>query len=107
MGVLGRAQCEEANRAKDRLTRTDETSSRSIALTSLSRIAGGLRGAAENSIPDVTTDQGMLAEMASLLQIIERYWCTHFSAGDEIDPLTVLRVRSILAEHRQRYRRHQ
>jgi hypothetical protein len=53
------------------------------------------------------TDQGMLAEMASLLQIIERYWSTHFSAGDEIDPLTVLRVRSILAEHRQRYRRHQ
>ena len=107
MVVLGRAQCEEANRAKDRLTRTDEASSRSVALTSLSKIAGGrFPGAAENSTPDAT-DQGMLAEMARLLQIIERYWSTHFSTGDEIDPLTVLRVRSILTEHRQRYRRPQ
>jgi hypothetical protein len=53
------------------------------------------------------TDQGMLAEMASLLQTIERYWTTHFSAGDEIDPLTVLRVRSVLTEHRRRYRKSQ
>jgi hypothetical protein len=45
-------------------------------------------------IPDAMTNQRMLAEMASLLQIIERYWTTHFSAGDEIDPLTILRVRS-------------
>jgi hypothetical protein len=45
----------------------------------------------------------MFAEMASLLQIIERHWATHFSAADEIDPLTVLRVRSILTEHRRRY----
>jgi hypothetical protein len=56
-----------------------------------------------NRVPNAVTDQGMLAEMASLLQIIERHWTTHFSAGDEIDPLTVLRVRSILTEHRRRY----
>jgi hypothetical protein len=49
------------------------------------------------------TDQAMLAEMARLLAIIERYWATHFSAGNEIDALTTHRVRTILAEHRQRY----
>jgi hypothetical protein len=48
------------------------------------------------------TDQAMLAEMARLLAIIERYWSTHF--GDEIDAFTIQQVRAVLAEHRQRLR---
>jgi hypothetical protein len=40
------------------------------------------------------TDQAMLAEMARLLAIIERYWATHFSASNEIDALTTHRVRA-------------
>jgi hypothetical protein len=43
------------------------------------------------------TDQAMLTEMARLLAIIERYWATHFSTGDEIDALTIHQVRAILA----------
>jgi hypothetical protein len=35
------------------------------------------------------TDQAMLAEMARLLAVIERYWSTHFRAGDEIDAFTI------------------
>jgi hypothetical protein len=35
------------------------------------------------------TAQAMLAEMAGLLAIIDRYWTTHFSAGDEIDASTI------------------
>jgi hypothetical protein len=50
------------------------------------------------------TDQAMLSEMARLLAIIERYWSTHFGAGDEIDAFTVQQVRAVLAEHRQRFR---
>jgi hypothetical protein len=50
------------------------------------------------------TDQAMLAEMARLLAIVERYWSTHFRAGDEIDAFTVQQVRAVLAEHRQRLR---
>jgi hypothetical protein len=50
------------------------------------------------------TDQAMLTEMARLLAIIERYWATHFSTGDEIDALTIHQVRAILAEHRLRLR---
>jgi hypothetical protein len=50
------------------------------------------------------TDQAMLTEMARLLAIIERYWATHFNTGDEIDALTIHRVRAILAEHRLRLR---
>jgi hypothetical protein len=38
------------------------------------------------------------------LQTIERHWTTHLSTGDEIDSGTVVRVRSILAEHWLRYR---
>ena len=48
------------------------------------------------------TDQAMLAEMARLLAIIDRYWTTHFSADDEIDAFTVQQVRAILTKHRQR-----
>jgi hypothetical protein len=104
MIVPSQAQCDEVNRAKDRLATSEGHGSRRTELTSPSKLAGGRPpGATVNAI----TDQGMLAEMASLLQIIERYWTTHFSAGHEIDPLTVLRVRSILTEHRQRYRKAQ
>jgi hypothetical protein len=102
--VPSQTQCDEVNRAKNRLVTSEGHSSRSTALTSPSKLAGGRPpGATVNAI----TDQGMLAEMASLLQTIERYWTTHFSAGHEIDPLTVLRVRSVLTEHRQRYRKAQ
>jgi hypothetical protein len=103
--VLGQAQCGEANGAKDPLTRSDELSSRSEVLTSPSKL-GGRRfpSVTVKALPDAMTEQGMLAEMASLLQIIERYWATHLSTGDEIDTLTVVRVRSILAEHRLRCR---
>jgi len=59
---------------------------------------------AAKAIPDAVTDQRMLAEMASLLHTIDRHWATHLSTGDEIDSLTIVRVRSILAEHRLRYR---
>ena len=55
-------------------------------------------------MPDAKTDQGMIAEAASLLQIMKRYWATHLITGDEIDALTVVRVRSILAEHRRKHR---
>jgi hypothetical protein len=51
------------------------------------------------------TDQAILTEMARLLAIIDRYWTTHFSAGDEIDASTIQQVRAILAEHRQKLRR--
>jgi len=105
--VLGQAQCEEPNRRKDRLTRSDEHSSRGRSCNAALKNSRKVVPAAENFAPDTMTDQAMLAEMASLLQIIERYWSTHFSAGYEIDPLTVLRVRFILAEHRQRYRQPQ
>jgi hypothetical protein len=44
------------------------------------------------------------SEAASLLQIMKRYWATHLITGDEIDALTVVRVRSILAEHRRKHR---
>ena len=100
MVVLSQVQCKEANRTEDQLTR----SSCGTAVALPSKLAAGrVPGAAVNRVPNAVTDQGMLAEMASLLQIIERHWTTHFSAGDEIDPLTVLRVRSILTEHRRRY----
>ena len=55
----------------------------------------------ENLIPNMT-DEAMLAEMARLLTIIERYWTTHLSASDEIDAFTVRQVRAILTEHRQK-----
>jgi len=98
--VLSQAQCEEANRTEDQLTR----SSCGTAVTLPSKLAAGpFPGAPVNRVPNAVTDHGMFAEMASLLQIIERHWATHFSAADEIDPLTVLRVRSILTEHRRRY----
>jgi len=99
--VLRKAQCEEANRTEDQLAR----SSRGTTVTLPSKLAAGrFPGLAVNR---TVTDQGMLAEMASLLQIIERHWTTHFDAVDEIDPLTVLRVRSILTEHRRRYHKPQ
>jgi hypothetical protein len=103
--VLSQAQRGEANGAKDRLTRSDELSSRSEVLTPPSKL-GGRRfpGVTVEALPDAVTDQGMLVEMASLLQIIERHWATHLSTGDEIDALTVVRVRSILAKHRLRCR---
>jgi hypothetical protein len=51
------------------------------------------------------TDQAFLIEMARLLSIIERYWASHFSTGNEIDALTSHQVRAILAEYRRRYPR--
>jgi hypothetical protein len=48
------------------------------------------------------TDQAIVTEMARLLAIMERYWSTHFSVGDEIDPFTVQQVHAVLAEHRQK-----
>jgi hypothetical protein len=51
------------------------------------------------------TDQAMLAEMARLLAIIDRYWTTHFSAGGEVDASTIQQVHAILAEHRQKFHR--
>jgi hypothetical protein len=103
--VLSQAQRGEANGAKDRLTRSDELGSRSEVLTPPSTL-GGRRfpGVTAEALPDAMTDQGMLAEMASLVQIIDRYLATHLSTGDEIDALTVVRVRSILAKHRLRCR---
>jgi len=54
------------------------------------------------TFPGTMTDQAMLAEMARLPAIIERYWSTHFRAGDEIDTFTAQQVRTALTEHRQR-----
>jgi hypothetical protein len=100
--VRSSAQCEEANRTQD------QRSSCGTAVMSPSKLATGrFPGAAVNGVPNAMTDQGMIAEMASLLQIIERHWNTHFDAVDEIDSLTVLRVRSILTEHRRRYHKPQ
>jgi len=42
------------------------------------------------------TDRAMIiAEMARLLAIIERYWTTLFSIGDEIDLFTVQQVHAV------------
>jgi hypothetical protein len=48
------------------------------------------------------TDQTTIAEMARLLAIIEGYWTTLFSVGDEIDAFTVQQVRGVPCRARQK-----